>query len=375
MDVPAVIMRGGTSKGVFFHEEHLPVDPAERDAFILAAFGSPDPHGRQIDGLGGATTETSKVAIISKGGPDGADVTYEFGQVLLHEAKVDREGNCGNISSAVGPFAVDEGLVPATDPVTKVRYWSTNAEKIIEASVPTRNGKFDPQGQMELPGVPGRASAIQLEYFDPSGSVTGKLLPTGNLKDQLTVPGLGAVEVSVVDAANPFVFVNWSVLGLGADATAKDFALGSPGWESAEAIRRHAAVACGLAKDPESAGSSVPKITFVSSPVDYKLSGGATQAAAGIHVRAVMMSIGHAHASYAFTGAICTAVAAGIPGTVVADCVSGEPEELLIGHPSGILPIRASIGQDSSGAPTVHSVIGYRTARRLMTGVVHVLPN
>ena len=207
-------MRGGTSRGLFFHERDLPEDPIRRDRFILAAYGSPDPDRRQVDGVGGATSSTSKVAVISDGRHLGVDVLYHFGQVSIDKALIDRRGNCGNISSAVGPFAVDEGLVEATDPVTKVRFLNVNTNKTIVAHVPTRDGRFNPVGDFELPGVPGGGAAIQLDYLDPGGSVTGRLLPTGNPRDNLEVPGVGCLEVSIVDAANPLVFVRWEDLGL-----------------------------------------------------------------------------------------------------------------------------------------------------------------
>ena len=217
MKVPAVIMRGGTSKAVFFHERDLPEDPELRDAFILAAYGSPDPDRRQVDGLGGATSTTSKVAVIGDGRPHGVDVTYDFGQVSIDTPLVDRRGNCGNISSAVGPFAVDEGLVPATEGITKVRFLNLNTNKVIVAHVPTRDGRFDPVGDFAIPGVPGTGARVRLEYVSPGGSVTGRLLPTGHVVDTLEVPGLGTIEVSHVDAANPLTFVRWLYVGLTGD--------------------------------------------------------------------------------------------------------------------------------------------------------------
>ena len=205
--IPAVLMRGGTSKGLFFHADHLPADPRIRDNAILAAYGSPDPDRRQIDGVGGAVSTTSKVAIISRSTSPDYDVVYDFGQVSIDRPLIDYKGNCGNISSAVGPFAVDEGLVPATEPVTRVKIHQKNTDKLIIAEVPVKNGRFDEEGHYKIAGVPGSASKITLRFADPGGSITGKLFPTGNLQDDLDVPGVGVVTLTMIDAANPVILV------------------------------------------------------------------------------------------------------------------------------------------------------------------------
>ena len=206
LKIKTVFMRGGTSRALFFRKEDLPSDPDVRARVVLAAYGSPDPYGRQINGIGGATSTTSKVAIIGPATQPGVDVNYTFGQVDITRPLIDGRGNCGNISSAVGPYAIDEGLVKATDPVTHVRFLNTNTNKVIVAHVPTRHGKFDEEGDFAIDGIPGTGSKIVLEYLDPGGAVTGKLLPTGNVRDILDVPGVGQIEVSIVDAANPCVF-------------------------------------------------------------------------------------------------------------------------------------------------------------------------
>jgi 2-methylaconitate cis-trans-isomerase PrpF len=367
-------MRGGTSKAVFFHDKDLPGDGRLRDAFILAAYGSPDPYRRQIDGLGGATSTTSKVAVIAPGHDHGVDVLYDFGQVSIDQPLVDRRGNCGNISSAVGPFAVDEGLVEATDPVTTVTFLNVNTNKVIVAHVPTKDGRFDPVGDFELPGVPGTGARIQLDYLEPGGAVTGQLLPTGNARDSLDVPGVGTIEVSLVDAANPLVFVAWEVLGLtgqeGPDRIDGDVDL----LMRIEAIRAHAAVLAGISPTPEHATRevpSVPKIAFVGAPQDYELSNGTQMLGAETSIRAAMMSMGRLHRSYALTGGIATAVAAAIPGTLVAE-FAGDSATCRIGHPAGVLELSAQATQDTDGTWRVPSVAGYRTARRLMEGTVLV---
>jgi len=374
MQIPAILMRGGTSKALFFHENDLPPAGPLRDEFILAAYGGADPYRRQLDGVGGATSSTSKVAIIGDGSAHGVDVTYEFGQVGIDRPIIDRRGNCGNISSAVGPFAVDEGLVVATDPMTTVRFLNTNTNKVIEAHVPTRNGKFDPTGDFELPGVSGTASMIKLDYLDPAGSVTGKLLPSGNPSDELNIPGLGTVRISLVDAANPLVFVLWEDLGLTGTELITDLEGDADLRARLEKIRAHASVLAGIADNVEDAtrlAPSVPKLSIVGAPRDYVGSDGTSFSADQTSVRAAMMSMGYPHPSYPLTGAIATSVAANIPGTIVHEVANLFGDQVVIGHPSGLLPMIVDIERDGSEWK-VNSVSGQRSARRLMEGSVLV---
>lgn len=377
MRIPAVVMRGGTSKGLFFHEKDLPSDPHMRDKIILAAFGSPDPYRRQIDGLGGAVSTTSKVAIIGDGASHGVDVTYEFGQVGIDQALVDRRGNCGNISSAVGPFAVDEGLVPATDPVTIVRFLNLNTNKVIVAHVPTRNGQFDPLGEFELPGIPGTGSLLQLDYMEPGGAVTGKLLPTGNTSDDLDVPGIGTIRVSLVDAANPLVFVRWEDLGLKGLELPLQVDADPELLARIESVRAHASVLAGIADTVEEATlstPSVPKLAMVGSPRDYPATNGSTINGKDSSIRAAMMSMGRLHNSYPLTGAIATTVAASLQGTLVHDIASETGEDFIIGHPAGLLPMKKADIEMTPDGWKVNSVSGFRTSRRLMEGQV-LLPD
>ncbi|NLU76212.1 hypothetical protein HCC61_26835 [Streptomyces sp. HNM0575] len=376
MQVPAVLMRGGTSRGLFFHEADLPSDPGLRDRFILAAYGSPDPYRRQVDGLGGATSATSKTAIIADGSHLGVDVTYEFGQVSIDHPLVDRTGTCGNMSAAVGVFAVEEGLVQATDPVTRVRFLNLNTGKTVAAHVPTRGGRYDPAGDFAIPGVPGTGASIRLDYLQPGGAVTGELLPTGRLVDEVEVPGLGAVEMSVVDAANPLLFVRWESLGLTGNELPDEIDSDPALLARLELIRASAGVHIGTASSPEDATArtpSVPKLAMVGAPRDYPLADGMVQHRNGQTLRASMMSMGRLHRSYALSGAICTAVAAVIPGTVVSGVAGTEPSagEIRIAHPSGVLPMTAQVERDGDGW-SVPVVSGYRTARRLMAGEVVV---
>jgi hypothetical protein len=366
-------MRGGTSKGVFYHERDLPVDRELRDRFLLAAMGSPDPFRRQVDGLGGAASTTSKIAVIGDGTPFGVDVTYDFGQVSIDKPHIDRRGNCGNISSAVGPFAVDEGLVTGTDPFTTVKILNLNTNKIIVAHVPTRDGKFDPIGDMVLPGVPGTGSSIQLDFIDPTGAVTGKLLPTGNVVDDLAVPGFGTIPISMVDAANPLVFVRWEDVGLRGLELPSFVDADEALLRRLESIRAFASVLSGISGDIESATRdtpSVPKLALIGAPRDYRASNGADIAKLSTNVRAAMMSMGRMHNSYPLTGAIATAVAATLPGTLVHDVATVTSDSFTIGHPAGLLSMLVDIDEVSSGW-RVNYVAAFRTSRRLMEG--HVL--
>ncbi|MDT0378173.1 PrpF domain-containing protein [Streptomyces sp. DSM 42041] len=374
MRVPAVLMRGGTSRGLFFHERDLPEDHALREAFILAAYGSPDAARRQVDGVGGATSSTSKVAVISDGREQGVDVLYEFGQVAIDRSLIDRRGNCGNLSSGVGPFAVDEGLVVPTDPVTVVRLLNVNTGKLIVAHVPTRDGRFDPVGDFSLPGVPGTGSRIRLDYVDPGGAVTGAVLPTGNPVDDLTVPGVGTVPVSLVDAANPLLFVHWDAFGLNGTEGPDEIDSDPDLLRRLEAVRAHGAVLAGIADTPEQAteeAPSVPKLTLVGKPRDYLTTAGTVQKGSETTVRASMMSMGKVHRAYALTGGICTAVAAAVPGTLVADATADDDGECRIGHPAGVLPLRADVRREGDTWQAA-AVTAYRSARRLMEGRVLV---
>src|SRR5216684_5309543 len=308
--IRTVIMRGGTSRGLFFWDEDLPADPEARTWAILAAFGSPDSYGRQIDGLGGATSLTSKAAIISRGTQPGIDVNFTFGQVSIEKPLIDMRGNCGNISSAIGPYAIDEGLVACQEPVTQVRFLNTNTQKVIVAHVPTRNGRFEPEGDYAISGVPGTGSKIVLDFLDPGGAVTGKLFPTGQVRDMLEVPGVGEIEVSIVDAANPLVFCRCEDFGLSGQELPDQIDTNPELLQRIGATRAAAGVAIGLAGSIEEATRSVPsvpKIAFVTRPRTYMQQNGVIREASEIDLLARIMSMGRMHRAFALTGAICTA--------------------------------------------------------------------
>ncbi|HHW44195.1 3-methylitaconate isomerase [Desulfofundulus thermobenzoicus] len=373
--IRCAIIRGGTSKGVFLLENDLPRDPVIRDRVILAIFGSPDP--RQINGLGGADSLTSKVAIIGRSGRPDADVDYTFGQVSITAPLVDYRGNCGNISSAVGPFAVDEGLVKAVEPVTTVRIFNTNTGKIIAAEVPVKDGRALTGGDLAIDGVPGTGARITLNFLDSGGAVTGKLLPTGNLQDEIILSDGTGLTVSLVDAANPAVFFRAADLGLTGvelpDAVNSDPQL----LARIEEIRSIAAEMMGLAGRHEATAKSpaVPKIVFVSPPCDYRTSDGRVIAAGQIDLVARTMSMQKMHKAFAVTGGICTATAAKLEGTVVSRVLGHAARQgrvVRLGHPAGVLEFEIEIARDAGGGPRLEKAAVARTARRIMDGFVYV---
>jgi 2-methylaconitate cis-trans-isomerase PrpF len=372
--IPTVFMRGGTSKGLFFHENHLPADPDARNKLILTAFGSPDPNRRQIDGVGGGVSTTSKVAIISPSPSPDYDVVYNFGQVSIDRPIVDFKGNCGNISSAVGPFAVDEGLVKATEPITQVRIHQLNTNKLITAEVPVTKGRFDEKGDYAIAGVPGAYSRITLRFADPAGALTGKLFPTGNRQDNFEIPEHGTVAVTIIDAANPVVLVQAEAIGL-TGTEIDEIDTGDAIKTTLEAIRCKAAVLIGLASSEQEAtqqSQAVPKMAFITAPKTYTTTGGKTVTEQEIDITARIMSMGTLHRSYAVSGGISTAGAAMIPGTIAYDLLSDDArrnELLRIGHPGGIIEIGAVIEVEAEQCRYREAVLG-RTARRLMEGYV-----
>jgi 2-methylaconitate cis-trans-isomerase PrpF len=374
--IPAVYMRGGTSKAVFFHENHLPKDPEIRDRVILAAFGSPDPNRRQIDGMGGAFSHTSKVAIISPSKDPKYDVNYTFGQVSIDRPNIGYRGNCGNMSSAVGPFAIGEGLVSAGEPITTVRIYQVNTKKLIIAEVPVRDGLYNEEGDYTIDGVPGTGGKVTLHFVDPGGAVTGTLLPTGNVKDVIEVPGIGQITISIVDAANPMIFVRAKDLGL-TGIELSEIEANAEIMQRFEAIRSRGAVMLGLASSPEEAGEKsqdVPTIACVSQSQGYKALNGRNISKGEIDIVARMISMGALHKAYAVTGAICTTGAAKIEGTVVHEVVSKaalEAKEIRLGHPAGIIPVGAHVEKKDNSFEYKEALLG-RTARRLMDGYVYV---
>ena len=378
--IRAAFVRGGTSRALIFRREELPAADAERDRIFLAALGSPDPAGRQLDGMGGGISSLSKVAVVGPPSRTDADVDYTFGQVEVTRAFVDYRGNCGNISSAIGPFAIDEGLVPAREPETLVRIHNTNTGKLIHARVPVVGEQAAVRGDFVLPGVAGTGARIALDFLDPGGAVTGRLLPTGHAREVLDVTGLGPVTVSLVDATNPVVFVRAKDLRL--EGTERpDLLDDKRGLASClEAIRGAAAERMGLVADPAEAATrspAVPKIALVAAPAPFEALDGTLVPAAAVDLVGRVVSMGKVHRAFALTAAMCLAVAARIDGTVVHEAAAhplpGRAEQdVRLGHPSGVLPVAARVSHGAGTAPVAQSVTVYRTARRLMDGFVLV---
>lgn len=368
------IVRGGTSKGVFIMKNELPKDPAKRDAVIRAIYGSPDV--RQIDGLGGADPLTSKLAIISPPSRPDADVDYTFGQVSIDTDFIDYGGNCGNISSAVGPFAIDEGLVEPVEPFTTVRVHLTNSNNILVAEVPVKNGKAMVDGDFVTDGVPGTGAKITLDWSDTAGAITGKLLPTGNAKDIIEVNGT-KYTVSLVDAGNPLVFIHAHSLGMKGTESPGEIEANKALMATIEEIRGRAAVIFGLVKKPEEAATKSPYNPFfaiVSPPADYKTISGTDVKAGEVDIVSRLLFMLRMHKTYPVTGTVCTGAAVRVPGSVAWDVLREEAKSRVtvnIGHPGGIIPVETE-AEVTGGQVKLKRIGVYRTARRIMDGYVYV---
>ena len=371
---PAVFMRGGTSKALFFHLRDLPAARADWDAIFLAAIGAPDPNGRQLNGMGGGVSSLSKIAVIGPPSRADADVDYTFAQVGITDAVVGYRANCGNISSAVGPFAVDEGLVAARDGMVEVRIHNTNTGKIILARFAVEGGRAKVSGDFVLQGVAGSGAPVRLAFTAPGGAATGRLLPTGRVRDVIEVAGFGALDVSLVDAANPVVFVKAAALGL--TATESPEALTSDAARMAlfEEIRVAAALAMGLVSDPAEARTrlkNLPQVSLVAPPCPAPVLSGEMCAAGEMDVLTRIIASGQPHRATPLTGGMCLAVAARIPGTVVHEVARAQVDDadIRVAHPSGVLVVAARVERGEEGIVTREAVV-YRTARRLMEGRV-----
>lgn len=381
--IRATYMRGGTSKGVFFALDDLPEAARQpgsaRDALMLRVTGSPDPYGKQIDGMGGATSSTSKVVIVGRSAREDCDVDYLFGAVAIESPVVDWSGNCGNLTSAVGPFAIERGLTEAPrDGLATVRIWQANIQKVIVAQVPMRDGEVLETGDFELDGVTFPSAEVKLEFLEPGADEDGEggaMFPTGAMIDTIDVPGVGKVEATLINAGNPTIFVDAATLGLtGAELQPEvngDAAL----LARCEAVRAHATVAMGLAKSAAEATEKrphTPKLAFVAPPAGYVSSSGKQVGAQDMNLCARIFSMGKLHHAMTGTGAVAIAVAAAIPGTLVARVLGdGRHDEIRFGHPSGTLTVGAH-ASEREGTWTVNKALMSRSARRLMDGLVYV---
>lgn len=374
--IPATFMRGGTSKALMVQPKDLPADRNDWEALFCAAMGSPDPYGRQLDGMGGGVSSLSKVCIVGPSSHPDADVDYTFAQVAVKDQRVDYRGNCGNMSAAVGPFAVDQGLVQANHPTTTVRIFNTNTQKIIHSTFATPNGSNQYAGDLEIPGVSGSGSPIKLEFINPGGATTKKLLPTGNVRDTLSIPGLGEIEVSMVDAANAAVFIKAADLGLTGLELPDELEARPDVLATLDAIRTAASVAMGIAPTVEEAKAIgiVPFVAFVAPAQPNPTLSNEVIPTENLDFIARVISNGQPHRALPLTISLCTAVAARITGTVVSDMLSAQANStnaIRLGMPSGVLTVDANVSNEI-GKWTAHSGSFYRTARRLFDGQVWV---
>ena len=384
--IPAVYMRGGTSKGVFFRLQDLPPKAqspgAARDALLLRVIGSPDPYGKQIDGMGGATSSTSKTVIIAKSSRPDHDVDYTFGQVSIDKAFVDWSGNCGNLSAAVGPFAITGGLIDASrlpqTGVATVRIWQTNINKTIVAHVPITGGAVQETGDFELDGVTFPAAEVQLEFLDPADEGEGEggssMFPTGNLVDELDVPGVGKLQATMINAGIPTIFVNADAIGYTGTELQEAINADPAALVKFEKIRAHGAVRMGLIKSIDEAAKRqhTPKVAFVAKPADYVSSSGKKVVAGDIDLNVRAMSMGKLHHAMMGTAAVAIGTAAAIPGTLVSLAAGGkERSAVRFGHPSGTLRVGAE-ARKVNGDWAVTKAIMSRSARVLMEGCVRV---
>lgn len=374
--IRAVFMRGGTSKALIFQPQDLP-DRSLWDALFLSLMGSPDPYIRQLNGMGGGVSSLSKIAVIEKSLQANADIDYTFGQVQINESKVDFSGNCGNISSAVGPYAVQEGLVKAAEGENIVRIFNTNTKKIIHSVFEVKNGAPLVHGDLEIPGVAGKGAPIRLDFLDPGGATTGNLFPTGNAIDQLDIPNFGKFEVTMIDAANACVFVNAEQLGLTGIELPFELEQMPDQLELLGLIRIHASVKMGISRSLEEAKSikTVPYVGFISAKKDSKILNGQLIPSSEIDFIARALSNGQAHLALPLTVSLCLGVAASIDGTIVSNLNSKNLlldaiNTFKIGMPSGILTVGAQVHKDK-GEWAVDKGSFYRTARRLFDGFVY----
>ncbi len=365
--LPAAFMRGGTSNALVFHARDLPADREEWPALFCAAMGSPDPNGRQLDGMGGGISSLSKVCVIGPPTWPDADIDYTFFQIAVDRAEADISGNCGNMSSAMGPFAVDEGLLRPGDGEAVVRIHNTNTSRMIHARFAVEDGRAVINGDFALPGVAGAGAPVRLDFLEPGGASTGRLLPTGRPVDRLDIPGVGLLEVSIIDAANLCCFVRAADIGLRGIETPAMLDGDAEALARLDAVRLAAGRAAGLDPVP----GSIPKVGAVAPPAAFETLSGARLAPADMDIAARMISVGRPHRAVPLTAALCLGVAVRLEGTLAHEASRAAGSgDIRIAHPSGIAPVAAEIS-GSAAAPHAERAVVYRTARRLMDGFVY----
>ncbi|MCD8122889.1 MAG: PrpF protein [Clostridiales bacterium] len=372
-----VYMRGGTSKGCMFLKEDLPSDQSEWDSILLQSMGSPDP--KQIDGLGGTVSSNNKTVIVWKSDMPGVDVEYLVGQVIVGKEQVDFKSNCGNMTAAVGPFAVEEGLVDIVQPITTVHLFNRNTNKYIDVTVPIDpdTGTFAQDGDCAIAGVDGTAAELKVNFLNPAGAKTGKLLPTGNVKDILDIPGFGKIEATILDVSNPMVLVRAEDIGMKGTELPEEINGNASACEILEKIRGTAACIMGFAKDLEDATSNspaVPKVGFFTKPMSFTDISGAEVEAGSMDICARVISVFKCHKAYPLTSASAISVACFLEGSLLYEEL-GSPEEgretVRIGHPSGVMTMVPDI-EKKDGEITLPGVAVQRTARRIMEGTLYI---
>ncbi len=368
--IPAVFMRGGTSKAVVFHARDLPAEQSRRDEIFCQVMGSPDAYGRQLNGMGGGLSSLSKVVIVEPSIRPGIDIDYTFVQVAVDEAVADYGSMCGNMSSCIGPFAVDEGLVSVADTATRasVVVYNTNTNKVYEIQFPVSRGRAVETGDFEIPGVTGTGARIRLQYRDPGGAATGKLLPAGSVATPLKAGGK-TIEASLIDASNPVAFVRADDLQKQATELPQDLDADKGFMQTMESLRRAASVAMGLSETESSTSLSAPKIAIVAPARSYTALDGRRYQANEFDIAVRIVSMGNVHRAITLTGAMCVATAVRIPGSIPHQ-LARVSETTNIGNPSGLLPVEAEVSCDDDIRAV--SVTTYRTQRRLMEGAVLV---
>lgn len=370
-----VFMRGGTSKGCMFRKEDLPADRGEWDSIFLQVMGNPDP--KQIDGMGGTVSSNNKIVIVWKSEEEGVDVEYLVGQVIVGKSQVDYKSNCGNMTAAVGPFVIEEGLVEAKEPVTTVRMLNRNTDKYINVEVPCENGTFAQEGDCHIAGVDGTAAELKVNFLNPAGAKTGKLLPTGNVMDVLEIPGLGAIEASILDVSNPMVLVRAEDIGMTGLELPEEVNQNQAACDLLEKIRGTACCMMGFAKDLEDAtvnSPAVPKVGFFTRPSSFTDIGGETVSAEEMDICARVISVFKCHKACPLTSASAISVAAKMEGTIIEKTLgmpASENGSVRIGHPSGVMTMYPDL-KIEQGEQKLDGVAVQRTARRIMDGTVYI---
>lgn len=370
-----VFMRGGTSKGCMFRKEDLPEERSEWGTIFLQAMGDPDP--KQIDGLGGTVSSNNKIVIVWKSDVEDVDIEYLVGQVIVGKSQVDYKSNCGNMTAAVGPFAIEEGMVQVSGPVTTVRMLNRNTDKYINVEVPCKDGTFAQEGDCHIAGVDGTAAELKVNFLNPAGAKTGKLLPTGNVLDVLEIPGFGTIEASILDVSNPMVLVRAEDIGMTGVELPEEVNRNEQASELLEKIRGTACCMMGFAKDLEDATANspaVPKVGFFTKPSSFTEIGGERIQAEDMDICARVISVFKCHKACPLTSASSISVAAFLKGSIIEKTL-GMPSNsngyAKIGHPSGIMTMYPDIVEENGGLK-LKGVAVQRTARRIMDGTVYI---